>query len=129
MNDGYLRLTPAAFYALEFHQHMCLQDPDLLDDLWHEGVPAISAGYYELVCNDIQPIISVGCAWHVTAGCSDVKVGKDDVSSNVMLLAPNGDDYGAQHSRTIIQNWLCSGARQRDLVSAIVKDAGVRGHI
>lgn len=119
-------MTPAAFYALDFHQHMCLQDPDLLGDFWREGVPAVSAGYYELVCDNTQPIISVGCAWYLTTGCSDVKVGKSDVSSNVMLLDVNGNDYGAQYSRTIIRNWLCSGAPQRDLRFAIVKDAGVR---
>lgn len=129
MNDGYLRMTPAAFYALEFHQHMCLQDPDLLHDLWREGIHAVSAGYYELVCADTQPVVSVGCAWHVTAGCLEVKVGMDDVSSNVMLLDANGNDYGAHSSHTIIQNWLCSDVRQREFMSAVIKETSVRHHI
>jgi Domain of unknown function (DUF4902) len=128
LNDGYVRMTLPAFYALQFHQHMCLEPPDLLDNLWREGIPAVNAGYYELVCDDTQPAVSVGCAWHVTAGRRDVKIGKDDVSSNVMLLDANGDDYGAQHSRTVIQNWLCSGARQRDLESAIVNETGACRH-
>ena len=52
-------------------------------------------------------------------GQSDVRVGKNDVSSNVMLLNMNGDDYGARYSQELIQGWLCSGARQRELESAI----------
>jgi len=122
-------MTPAAFFALEFHQHMCLQDPDLLADLRCEGIPAVRAGYYELICGDIRPAASIGCAWYVTAGCVDIKVGKFDVSSNIMLLDANGDDYGAQYSCTIIRNWLCSGARQLDLVSAIIMNIGVRRRI
>jgi hypothetical protein len=124
LNDGYIRMPLPAFYALQFHQHMCLQDSDLLGDFWREGIPAVNAGYYELVCDDIQPIVSVGCAWYVAVGPHDVKVGKDDVSSNVMLLDANGEDYGTQYSRAVVQNWLCSGARRRDLESAIIKETG-----
>ncbi|WP_240461996.1 DUF4902 domain-containing protein [Burkholderia sp. Nafp2/4-1b] len=121
-NDGYVRMTLPAFYALRFRQHMCQQAPDLLHDLWGEGISAVNAGYYELVCTDTQPAASVGCAWYVAVGQSDVKVGQGDVSSNVMLLDTDGDDYGARYSRALIQNWLCSGARQRELESAVVAD-------
>ncbi|WP_321810546.1 MULTISPECIES: DUF4902 domain-containing protein [unclassified Burkholderia] len=119
LNDGYVRLTLPAFYALRFHQHMCQQTLNLLHDLWGEGISAVNAGYYELVCTETRPAVSVGCVWHVAVGQSEVKVGKDDVSSNVMLLNMNGDDYGAQYSQELIQNWLCSGTRQRELESAI----------
>lgn len=122
LNDGYVRLTLPAFYALRFRQHMCQQAPDLLHDLWGEGVSAVNAGYYELVCTETQPAASIGCAWYVAVGQSDVKVGRDDVSSNVMLLDRDGDDYGARSSRALIRNWLCSGARQRELESAVVAD-------
>ncbi|WP_176316024.1 DUF4902 domain-containing protein [Burkholderia vietnamiensis] len=121
-NDGYIRLTLPAFYALRFRQHMCQPDSELLHDLWGEGISAVNAGYYELVCTDTQPSASVGCAWYVAVGQPDVQVGRGDVSSNVMLLDTDGDDYGAQYSRALIQNWLCSGARQRALESAVVAD-------
>jgi hypothetical protein len=122
LNDGYVRMTLSAFYALQFHQHMCLQDPDLLEDFWCEGIPAINAGYYELVCDDTQPAVSVGCAWYVATGKSDVMIEKNDVSSNVMFLDAHGNDYGTQYSRVVIQNWLCSGTRQRDLEAVIAKE-------
>jgi hypothetical protein len=88
---------------------MCQPDSELLHDLWGEGISAVNAGYYELVCTDTQPTASVGCAWYVAVGQPDVQVGRGDVSSNVMLLDTDGDDYGAQYSRALIQNWLCSG--------------------
>lgn len=99
---------------------MCQQAPNLLDDLWGEGISAVNVSYYELVCTETQPAVSVGCVWYVAVGQSDVKVGKDDVSSNVMLLNMNGDDDGARYSQELIHNRLCSGARQRELESAIV---------
>ncbi|RQR87965.1 DUF4902 domain-containing protein [Burkholderia sp. Bp9012] len=122
LNDGYVRLTLPAFYALRFRQHMCQQAPDLLHDLWGEGISAVNAGYYELVCTETQPAASVGCVWYVAVGRPDVNVGADDISSNVMLLDTDGDDYGARYSQALIQNWLCSGARQRELESAIFAD-------
>ncbi|UEP44607.1 DUF4902 domain-containing protein [Burkholderia sp. B21-005] len=119
LNDGYVRLTLPAFYALRFRQHMCQQAPNVLHDLWGEGISAVNAGYYELICTETRPTASVGCVWHVAVGQSDVRVGKDDVSSNVILLNMNGDDYGARYSQELIQSWLCSGVRQRELESAI----------
>lgn len=119
LDDGYVRITLPAFYALHFHQYICFRDLDLLNDLWREGVPAIDAGYYELVCIDMQPTISIGCAWHITAGERQIAVGKDDISSNVMLLDESGSDCGVRYSRTAIWRWLCSEMHQRDLESAI----------
>jgi hypothetical protein len=124
VDDGYLRLTLPDFHALQFRLHMCLQDADLLRDLWGEGIPAVKAGYYELVCDDTQPIASIGCAWHLAVGSVQVCVGDADISSNVMLLNANGAEVGAQNSRIVIRRWLCAGPRKEEFQSAVLHEAG-----
>ncbi|AEA65566.1 DUF4902 domain-containing protein [Burkholderia gladioli] len=125
-SDTYVRLTLPEFYALQFHQYMCLRDFELLEGFWDVGIPAVNAGYYELVCRDVSPVVSVGCAWYVPAGQCDVKVGDDDISTNVMLLDASGSDCGAEGSRRMVQDWLCSGVRLEDLAAAVCKE--VSGH-
>ena len=123
VNDGYVRLTLPSFHALRFHQHMCLKDEDLLQDLWSEGIPAIKAGYYELVSNDTEPAVSIGCAWHLTAESPHIRVGNDDISSNVMLLDAGGADIGAQDSCVVIKRWLCNGPRKQNFELAVIQEA------
>ncbi|PMS23302.1 DUF4902 domain-containing protein [Trinickia dabaoshanensis] len=124
--DGYVRLTLPAFCALRFHQLMCLWDSDLLADFWDAGIPAVNAGYYELVCDDVQPVVSVGCAWYVTAGQGDIRIGPADVNTNVMLLDTRGIDYGAQCSREAVQDWLSSGIRRDALEAAVNREVELR---
>ncbi len=125
-SDGFVRMTVAEFHALQFRLHMCLIDAKLLEDFWQVGIPAVNAGYYELICDEFSPVVSVGCAWYVSAGRCDVTVGRDDLNTNVMLQDASGADYGARGSREMVQDWLCSGVRRHDLETAVCRE--VSGH-
>ncbi|WP_258897439.1 DUF4902 domain-containing protein [Burkholderia glumae] len=117
-----MRLTLREFYALQFHQHMCLLDFELLEGFWDAGIPAANAGYYELICRDVSPMVSVGCAWYVPAGQYNVEMSDDDVNTNVMLLDANGSDCGVEESRRLVQDWLRSGVQHKGLAAAVCKE-------
>lgn len=125
ISDGYVRITVPAFYALRFHQHMCLDDPALLDSFRQQGVAAAHAGYYELVSTESRPLASVGCTWYVTGDRGDFRVEREEVSTNLMLLDSKGYDYGVIHSGTLIHHWLLSDARRSHIGSAIAHTIGL----
>lgn len=123
-NDGYIRMTLSEFYLLKFRPLMCMQDVDLLDEFWSEGVLAVSAGYYELICDATRPTASIGCTWYVMPGQLQIKIEKDDVNSNIMLVDELGHDYGVHYTRSFISNWLHSGTRQHELEPIVVNELG-----
>ncbi|WP_323120322.1 DUF4902 domain-containing protein [Burkholderia alba] len=127
-HDDSIRLTLSEFRALRFRRYLCLQDLDLLRELWREGIPAVNAGFYELICEEHRPAASIGCTWHVCAGRYDIRIPKEDVSFNMMLLDTYGNEYGMGCSRLLIHDWLCSGARERDIQSAVLKETGIYRH-
>jgi hypothetical protein len=110
--DGYIRLTFQRFCKLNFSQRLTIADDDLRSDLLAQDVPAFSAGYCDWLDISTTVHVSVGWAWFATDNNAPQLLAPGGMSSNVMIMSPDGYDLGPAKTDELLKAWLSSQAWQ-----------------
>lgn len=116
--DGYIRLPLASLNRLPFVHLYSDSDPDFLDELRAQTVPARSAGFSEWK-SDTSPAISVGWGWFIHSQNERMLLAPDGVRSNVMLIDAHGYDLGPAKTSSLFCTWLASFNWQGDVSLAL----------
>src|SRR5689334_21385117 len=104
--DGYVRLTLRDLLQLPFEGRLKWLDSQLREDLKAEHITTSRAGFCEWMSDAGAVRISLGWAWYEESSSGRLIVTPDGISSNVMLVDQNGDDYGIRISQSMLRAWL-----------------------
>lgn len=103
--DGYIRLPLASLNSLPFVHLFSESDPEFLQELKAQTIPARSAGFSEWK-SDTKPAISIGWGWFIHNQSEQVMLAPDGVRSNVMLIDTHGYDLGPAKTSYLFCTWL-----------------------
>jgi hypothetical protein len=103
--DGYIRLSLEHLSQLPFMHLASDIDATILQDLQHQAVPALAAGYSEWISNT-TPAISLGWSWFIHRRSHKLLPAPEAVRSNVMLVDVHGYDLGSTTTSFLFTTWL-----------------------
>jgi hypothetical protein len=103
--DGYVRITFDALSQVVFSQRHAWEDESLREDLAHEDVPALRAGYCEWSASDAARQISIGWAWFMSQ-TGRVLLAPGGMSTNLMLVSNGCFDLGMHKTGELLHAWL-----------------------
>jgi len=103
--DGYIRIPLASLDALPFVHLFSESDPDFLQELQSQTIPASSAGFSEWQ-SESTPAVSIGWAWFIHSESGRMLLAPDEVRSNVMLIDAYGYDLGHAKTSQLFYIWL-----------------------
>jgi len=99
---------------LIFSQRLTIADDDLRGELLAQDVPAYCAGYCDWIDISTAVHVSVGWAWFTTEQGSPRLLAPGGLSSNVMMMSPDGEDLGPAKTDELLKAWLSSQSWQDD---------------
>jgi hypothetical protein len=105
-DDGYVRLTYLQFCDLRFSKRCAVSDDDLRRELLAQDIPAHCAGYCDWLDDSTAVQVSVGWAWFSAADYAPRIMAPGGMSSNVMLICPDGSDLGPATTDELLRAWL-----------------------
>ncbi|WP_158883505.1 DUF4902 domain-containing protein [Rhodanobacter sp. L36] len=114
--DGYVRITFDALAQVVFSERHAWEDESLREDLAHEDVPALRAGYCEWSASGTARQISIGWAWFVSQ-TGRVLLAPGGLSTNLMLVGSQRFDLGCKKTNELLHAWLSGVAWQTTLES------------
>jgi len=106
-HDGYIRLSLKHLSELPFTHLNSDVDPEILEDLQMQTVPAAAAGYSEWT-SITTPAISLGWSWFVHSRSGQLLLAPEAVRSNVMLVDARGYDLGQMATSFLFATWLAT---------------------
>ena len=104
-HDGYVRVTITQLASITLGLLYAARDEGVLSGAWDLGLPACHAGHCEWIDTDWRPPITFGWSW-LTDRNRTCRMFPNSVTTNVMIVCARGYDFGPEHTRSLLENWI-----------------------